>query len=93
MNQQAIEQALGKLVVDGYFRAAFFIDPAVASEAAGIPLTDRERNAPRAYPPGRTRRLPALSRRQARRRLWQDASAGCRRLARRSVNLENGGRQ
>jgi len=44
-NQQAMEQALGKLVMDGGFRDAFFRDPAVASEAAGIPLTDRERNA------------------------------------------------
>ena len=51
-NQQAIEQALGKLVVDGGFRDAFFIDPAVASEAAGIPLTDRERNALARIRPG-----------------------------------------
>jgi hypothetical protein len=34
-----------KLVIDGGFRDAFFIAPAVASEAAGIPLTDRERSA------------------------------------------------
>ena len=51
-NQQAIEQALGKLVVDGGFRDAFFIDPAMASEAAGIPLTDRERNALARIRPG-----------------------------------------
>ena len=51
-NQQALEQALGKLVVDGGFRDAFFIDPAVASEAAGIPLTDRERNALSRIRPG-----------------------------------------
>jgi hypothetical protein len=51
-NQQAMEQALGKLVMDGGFRDAFFMDPAVASEAAGIPLTDRERNALARIRPG-----------------------------------------
>ena len=51
-NQQAIEQALGKLVMDGGFRDAFFIDPAVASEAAGIPLTDRVRKALTRIRPG-----------------------------------------
>jgi len=43
MHQPAMEQALGKLVIDGESRDAFFRDPAVASEAAGIPLTDHER--------------------------------------------------
>ena len=43
MHQPAMEQALGKLVIDGEFRDAFFRDPAVASEAAGIRLTDHER--------------------------------------------------
>ena len=52
MNQRAIEQALGKLVIDGGFREAFFRDPAVASEAAGIPLTDRERSALTRIRPG-----------------------------------------
>lgn len=50
--QQAMEQALGKLVMDGGFRDAFFRDPAEASEAAGIPLTDRERNALTRIPQG-----------------------------------------
>jgi hypothetical protein len=45
MNQRALEQALGKLVMDGGFRDAFFRGPVLASEAAGIPLTDRERSA------------------------------------------------
>lgn len=52
MNQQAMEQALGKLVMDGGFRDAFFSDPVVASEVAGIPLTDRERNALTRIRPG-----------------------------------------
>ena len=38
--------------MDGGFRDAFFIDPAVASEAAGIPLTDRERKALTRIRPG-----------------------------------------
>ena len=50
--QQAMEQALGKLVMDGGFRDAFFTNPAVASEAVGIPLTDRERNALARIRPG-----------------------------------------
>lgn len=37
-NQQAMEQALGKLVMDGGFRDAFFLDSAVAIEAAGSHL-------------------------------------------------------
>ena len=32
-NQHAMEQALGKLVMDGEFRDAFFRDSAAASEA------------------------------------------------------------
>jgi hypothetical protein len=52
MSQQAVEQTLGKLVVDGEFRDAFFVDPAAATEAAGIPLTDRERNALARIRPG-----------------------------------------
>ena len=51
-NQHAMEQALGKLVMDGEFRDAFFRDSAVASEAAGIPLTDRERSALTRIRPG-----------------------------------------
>lgn len=51
-NQQAMEQALGKLVMDDGFHDAFFIDPAVATEAAGISLTDRERNALARIRPG-----------------------------------------
>ena len=45
MNQHAMEQALGKLVLDRDFRDAFFRDPLEASVAAGIPLTDGERRA------------------------------------------------
>ena len=45
MNQHAMEQALGKLVLDGDFRNAFFRDPLEASVAAGIALTDGERKA------------------------------------------------
>ena len=45
-NQQAMKQASGKLVMDGGFRDACFRDPARASDAAGIPLPDGERNAP-----------------------------------------------
>jgi hypothetical protein len=51
-SQHAMEQALGKLVIDGGSRDAFFRDPAVASEAAGIPLTDRERSALTRIRPG-----------------------------------------
>jgi hypothetical protein len=42
MNQQAMEQTLGKLVMDRGFRDAFFRDPSAASEAAGIRLTDHQ---------------------------------------------------
>ncbi len=51
-HQHAMEQALGKLVMDGEFRGAFFRNPAVASEAAGISLTDRERSALTRIRPG-----------------------------------------
>jgi RNA polymerase sigma-70 factor, ECF subfamily len=44
-NQGAMDPALGKPVTDGGFRHAFFRDPARARDAAGIPLTDGERNA------------------------------------------------
>lgn len=52
MSQQSMERALGKLVMDGAFRDAFFIDPAMATEAAGIPLTEYERNALARIRPG-----------------------------------------
>lgn len=52
MNRHAMEQALGKLVMDVGFRDAFFSNPAVASETAGIALTDRERNALMRIRPG-----------------------------------------
>ena len=45
MSRQAMEQALGKLVMDVGFRDAFFRDPMAASLAAGIQLTDQERSA------------------------------------------------
>ena len=41
----AMEPAWGQLVLDGGFRDAFFRDPLEASVAAGIALTDGERNA------------------------------------------------
>ena len=44
-NQGVTGRALGTLVEDGGFRDACFRDPAQASDAAGIPLTDGERNA------------------------------------------------
>ena len=43
MSDQAVERALGKLVLDGEFRAAFFRDPATATRDAGIDLSERER--------------------------------------------------
>ena len=43
-NQGAMAPPLGEPVMDGGFRHAFFRDPAQASDAAGIPLTDGERN-------------------------------------------------
>ncbi len=45
MSRHAMEQALGKLIVDSQFREAFFCDPASASTAAGIELTELERRA------------------------------------------------
>jgi hypothetical protein len=45
MSWQAMEQALGKLVIDMRFRDAFFEDSIAASLAAGIQLTDQERSA------------------------------------------------
>jgi hypothetical protein len=41
----AVERALGKLVLDARFRYAFFSDPVVASRAANIELSERERDA------------------------------------------------
>ena len=52
MNQQAMEQALGRLVMDGGFRDAFFRDPGAASEAAGIRLTAHESSALTRIRPG-----------------------------------------
>ena len=52
MNQQAMEQALGKLVMDRGFREAFFRDPSAASEAAGLRLTDPECSALTRIRPG-----------------------------------------
>ena len=52
MSRQAMEQALGKLVMDGDFRDAFFRDPTGASEAAGLPLTEHERSALTRIRPG-----------------------------------------
>jgi hypothetical protein len=43
MSRQAMEQTLGKLVMDVGFREAFFRDPLAASRAAGIHLTEDER--------------------------------------------------
>ena len=51
-NRQAMEQALGKLVMDRGFRDAFFLDPASASEKTGIRLTDHEWSALTRIPPG-----------------------------------------
>ena len=45
MNLQAMEQAVGKLVIDSRFRDAFFRDPAAAAEAEGIRLTADETDA------------------------------------------------
>ena len=42
MSRQAMEQALGKLVMDVPFRDAFFRDPLAASLAAGLQLTEQE---------------------------------------------------
>jgi len=48
----AMERALGKLVLDASFRDAFFSDPAVATRAANIELTEREREALARIRPG-----------------------------------------
>ena len=45
MSRQAMEQALGKLVMDLAFREAFFRDPLAASLAAGLQLTKQELSA------------------------------------------------
>jgi hypothetical protein len=45
MSRPAMEQALGKLIMDGRFREAFFRDPVTAARAAGIPLTEQEHSA------------------------------------------------
>jgi hypothetical protein len=52
MSRQALEQALGKLVVDTAFRNEFFRDPYAASVAAGIDLSDPERIALARIRPG-----------------------------------------
>jgi hypothetical protein len=52
VSQQGVERALGKLVIDVDFRDAFFSNPAAASEAAGIALTDGERSALARIRPG-----------------------------------------
>jgi hypothetical protein len=52
MSRQAMEQALGKLVMDNQFRDVFFRDPLVASLSAGIQLTDRERSVLERIRPG-----------------------------------------
>jgi len=52
MSQPAMEQTLGKLVMDAGFRDAFLLDPMAASRAAEIELTDRERSALARIPRG-----------------------------------------
>jgi hypothetical protein len=52
MSREALEQALGKLVLDCEFRSAFFRDPEAATRHAGLDLTGRERNALAAIRPG-----------------------------------------
>ena len=44
MSRQAMEQALGKLVMDVEFRDAFFSDAAEATRHAGIEITEHERD-------------------------------------------------
>ena len=48
----SIERALGKLVIDVNFREAFFSNPAAASAAAGILLSDGEQSALAQIRPG-----------------------------------------
>ncbi len=45
MSKHAMEQTLGKLIMDTGFREAFFCDPTAASAAAGIELSAHERDA------------------------------------------------
>jgi hypothetical protein len=58
MSRQAMEQALGKLVMDGGFRDAFFADSITATLAAGIQLTDRERSELERIRPGALAAFP-----------------------------------
>ena len=44
MSRQAMEQALGKLLMDVKFRDAFFRDPRASILAARLQLTDQERS-------------------------------------------------
>jgi hypothetical protein len=52
MSRQAMEQALGKLVMDVGFRDAFARNPSAASQAENIELTDDERDALARIPRG-----------------------------------------
>jgi hypothetical protein len=45
MSQAAVEKALGKLITDECFRRRFFKDPAAASFAAGLELSQAEADA------------------------------------------------
>src|SRR4029453_8264607 len=45
MRRPAVEQVLGKLIMDARFRDAFFRDPLAATLAARVELTARERDA------------------------------------------------
>ena len=45
MSQRAVERAVGKLVTDEGFRAAFYRNAAIASRAAGLELTPAELHA------------------------------------------------
>jgi hypothetical protein len=74
MNQQAMERALGKLVMDRGFRDAFFRDPSAATEAAGIRLTDHEWSALTRIRPGA---LAAFERYLHSKRLdWHEGAGG-----------------
>ncbi len=50
MAQAGVERALGKLITDAAFRAAFFQHPEAASFAAGIRLSPAELDALRLVP-------------------------------------------